>query len=98
MRAPVLEIFSDLSAVPEHHCLAAGHYQPLADSDALHIARTKGSSAVGVRRHSKIPTRLGFSGALRVSGKAGNEPAFECALKAAKAGGPFQAPPALQGV
>jgi len=81
MRAPELEIFSDLSAVPgeRHHCLAAGHYQPLADSDALHIARTKGSSAVGVRRHSKA---VFF-------------PVFGCALKAAKAGGPFQAPPAL---
>jgi hypothetical protein len=70
MRAPELEIFSDLSAMPRHYCLAAGHYQPLADSDALHIARTKGSSAVGVRRHSKT---VFF-------------PVFGCALKAAKAG------------
>jgi hypothetical protein len=95
MRAPVLEIFSDLSAVPRHHCLAAGHYQPLADGDALHIARTKGSSAVGVRRHSKIVSFFLFRRPLMGFEKVGNEPAFGCALKAAKAGGPFQAPPAL---
>ncbi|MEP6559402.1 MAG: hypothetical protein ABJB17_13075 [Burkholderiales bacterium] len=27
--------------------LVVGHYQPLADGDALHITRTKASSAVG---------------------------------------------------
>ena len=53
MRAPGLEIFDDLSAAQMHHCLAAGHYQPLADGDALHITRTKESSAVGVRKHWK---------------------------------------------
>jgi hypothetical protein len=53
MRAPELEIFSDLVRVQMHHSLAAGHYQPLADGDALHITRTKGSSAVGVRKHLK---------------------------------------------
>jgi len=32
--------------------LAVGHYQPMADGDALHIARTKASSVVGwFRRH-----------------------------------------------
>jgi hypothetical protein len=87
MRAPELEILRDLSAMLSHHCLAAGHYQPLADSDALHITRTKGSSAVGVRRHSKNVWLLGFSDDLAVVGKAGSELAFGCALKAAKAGG-----------
>jgi hypothetical protein len=53
MRAPELDIFNDLSAALSRLCLAAGHYQPLADGDALHIARTKGSSAVGVRKHSE---------------------------------------------
>ena len=34
--------------------LAVGHYQPMADGDALHITRAKASSAVGmVRRHKK---------------------------------------------
>jgi len=41
--------------------LAAGHYQPMADSDALHIARTKGSSAVGVRKHWKKDFSSPFS-------------------------------------
>jgi len=58
-----LEIFSDLSSALAH-CLAAGHYQPLADGDALHVARTKGSSVVGVRRHLKKAGDGPFSGAL----------------------------------
>ena len=44
----------------------------MADGDALHIARTKASSAVGFRRHLKNGIGL----------------FFRCALKAQKAGGP----------
>jgi hypothetical protein len=44
----------------------------MADGDALHIARTKASSAVGFRRHLKSRKRQ----------------FFRCALKAQKAGGP----------
>jgi len=36
----------------------------MADGDALHIARTKASSAVGVRRHSEAASRLAFGCAL----------------------------------
>jgi hypothetical protein len=89
MRAPELEIFSDLSEALSRLCLAAGHYQPLADSDALHITRTKGSSAVGVRRHSKIV--LSCFRPLESLENNRFKPAFGCALKAAKAGGPFGA-------
>jgi hypothetical protein len=64
MRAPVLEICNDFSAALARHRLAAGHYQPLADGDTLRIARTKRSSVVGVRRHSKAVLSAGLSGAL----------------------------------
>jgi hypothetical protein len=64
MTAPVLEIFNDFSVTLSRHSLAAGHYQPLADGDALHITRTKGSSVVGVRRHSKTALPVRLSGAL----------------------------------
>jgi len=36
----------------------------MADGDALHIARTKSSSAVGVRRHLETPPAAKFPGAL----------------------------------
>jgi hypothetical protein len=44
-------------AVVQHRVsafLVVGRYQPLADGRALHAARTKASSAVGFRRHSKV--------------------------------------------
>jgi len=41
------------------HTLVAGLYQPMADGDALHITRTRRSSAVGARRHSQaVPETL----------------------------------------
>src|SRR3990167_5670277 len=57
----------------------------MADGDALHIARTKASSAVGfVRRHLKT---CWASRRLAASGQPA-QPVFRCALEAPKAGGP----------
>jgi len=54
------------SGTGPEECLVAGHYQPMADGHALHVARTKWSSAVGIRRHLKA-----------ISGK----PCWPCGLR-----------------
>ena len=40
--------------------LAVGHYQPMADGDALHITRAKASSAVGLPEDTRKTKNLGF--------------------------------------
>jgi hypothetical protein len=62
MRAPELEIFSDLFGCLSTTLLGGWPLPALADGDALHITRTKGSSAVGVRKHWKEDSKNRLSG------------------------------------